>query len=72
MCYLPRPVIKPVSPALAGIFLTTRPPGKSKKLIIFEKEYLMRNRETLFINVAFTVIMEGYSRGEIFDILQKK
>ena len=32
----------------------------------------MRNRETLFINVAFTVIMEGYSRGEMFDILQKK
>ena len=29
---LPRPGIKPVSPALAGGFLTTGPPGKSRKL----------------------------------------
>ena len=28
MWNLPRPGIKPVSPALAGGFLTTRPPGK--------------------------------------------
>ena len=32
---LPRPGIKPVSPALAGGFLTTRPPGKSC-LFIFD------------------------------------
>ena len=29
---LPRPGIEPVSPALAGGFLTTGPPGKSRKL----------------------------------------
>ena len=29
---LPRPGIKPVSPALAGRFLTTGPPGKSLQL----------------------------------------
>ena len=28
---LPGPGLKPVSPALAGGFLTTAPPGKSKK-----------------------------------------
>ena len=27
---LPRPGLEPVSPALAGGFLTTAPPGKSK------------------------------------------
>ena len=32
---LPRPGIEPVSPALAGKFLTTVPPGKSLVLIIF-------------------------------------
>lgn len=31
----------------------------------------MRSREKLFINVAFTVNMEGYSRGEMFDISQQ-
>ena len=30
---LPRPGIKPVSPALAGRFLTTGPPGKSSLLL---------------------------------------
>ena len=29
-CYLPGPGIKPVSPALAGGFLTTAPPGNSR------------------------------------------
>ena len=29
MWYLPRPGIEPVSPALAGGFFTTGPPGKS-------------------------------------------
>ena len=32
---LPRPGIEPVSPALAGGFLTTVPPGKSPKCTIF-------------------------------------
>ena len=32
---LPRPGIKPVSPALAGGFVTTEPPGKS--LVLFLK-----------------------------------
>ena len=32
MWNLPRPGIKPMSPALAGKFLTTGPPGKSSQL----------------------------------------
>ena len=32
---LPRPGLKPVSPALAGRFLTTVPPGKSLKATLF-------------------------------------
>ena len=35
MCNLPRPGIKPVSPALAGEFLTTGPPGKSLLFLIW-------------------------------------
>ena len=32
---LPGPGLKPVSPALAGGFLTTAPPGTSNKYILF-------------------------------------
>ena len=31
----PRPGMEPVSPALAGRFLTTEPPGKSKHVALF-------------------------------------
>ena len=37
---LPRPVTKPVSPALAGKFLTTGPPGKSLKIIFMRVELI--------------------------------
>ena len=30
---LPRPGLEPVSPALAGTFLTTAPPGKSSSVL---------------------------------------
>ena len=36
---LPRQGIEPVSPALAGGFLTTVPPGKSLILVIKRKQY---------------------------------
>ena len=32
---LPGPGIEPVSPALAGRFLTTAPPGKSQELLMW-------------------------------------
>ena len=40
---LPRPRIKPVSPALAGGFFTTKPPGKPGKhfFFFFASEYLI-------------------------------
>ena len=37
MCNLPRPGITPMSPALAGRFLTTGPPGKSASNLIRSK-----------------------------------
>ena len=47
MWYLPGPGIEPVSPALAGGFLTTAPPGKSLDLffdwfVLFIPTYLSR------------------------------
>ena len=41
MWSLPRPGIKPVSPALAGRFLTTGPPGKS--LLLLNREAFPQN-----------------------------
>ena len=38
MWALPGPVIEPVSPALAGRFLTTAPPGKSAPYILMCKK----------------------------------
>ena len=39
MCHLPRPGIEPVSPALAGGFLTTGLPGKFLKEFLLNKEW---------------------------------
>jgi len=36
---LPRPGIEPVSPALAGGFLSTAPPGKFKLLFLYWSSY---------------------------------
>ena len=35
---LPGPEVTPMSPALAGRFLTTGPPGKSKMTLNFKRE----------------------------------
>ena len=43
---LPGPGLEPVSPALAGGFLTTAPPGKSKCLTVFHKLKLGQIRQT--------------------------
>ena len=40
MWYLPRPGLEPVSPALAGRFLTTVPPGKPS-LLFFDSAYFL-------------------------------
>ena len=45
---LPRPGIEPVSPALAGGFLTTAPPGKCKKGIIVRKVPMKQFHSIIF------------------------
>ena len=40
---LPGPGIEPMSPALAGRFLTTAPPGKSYKILLFNLFYNHKN-----------------------------
>ena len=39
---LPRPGLETVSPALAGRFLTTAPPGKSQSNIFLERASLLK------------------------------
>ena len=46
---LPRPGIEPVSPALAGGFLTTAPPGKSL-LLSFLVDYLAFSTDIFYIH----------------------
>ena len=57
---LPRPGLEPVSPALAGRFSTTAPPGKPQTLIILI-ELLLFLRETFWLTsnpVSVTPLME--------------
>ena len=60
---LPRPGLEPVSPALAGGFLTTEPPGKSRSYYyhpLFLKDEIMKppgegaesGRATLWFQIA--------------------
>ena len=42
---LPRPGLKPVSPALAGRFSTTAPPGKPYDDILMDKELLLMDEQ---------------------------
>ena len=41
---LPRPGLEPVSPALAGRFSTTAPPGKPPNVFEYENFLLIRNK----------------------------
>ena len=47
---LPRPGIEPASPALAGGFFTTRPPGKPEGTCAAAKERRLMNEE---LHVSF-------------------
>ena len=49
---LPHPGIKPASPALAGGFFTTEPPGKPKNLIVhsYKSYFSMITRDCLILN----------------------
>ena len=67
MWYLPGPGIKSMSPALAGIFLSTGPPGKSKKKSSFLRHCLhccIPLPHTQLQNVVPTLALEnGTLRG---------
>ena len=56
---LPGPGLEPVSPALAGRFLTTAPPGKS--LNLFHRKHIrppnILHREIYFIKLWFCIIV---------------
>ena len=56
---LPGPGLKPVSPALAGGFLTTAPPGKSLQFLI------IMNNAVMIICVKVFVEMFSFLLGEM-------
>ena len=66
---LPRPGLEPVSPALAGGFLTTAPPGKSKGRKILAK--LSGQGNTLKSTETFEPLFSGYEYLP-FDWLYKQ
>ena len=51
---LPRPGLEPMSPALAGGFLTTAPPGKSLIILFIEKKSI----KNLIINQNFLELIK--------------
>ena len=55
---LPRPGLEPVSPALAGRFLTTAPPGKSSTAVLKHVQFsFFLNRNLLFIYLFNSFIL---------------
>ena len=59
---LPGPGLQPVSPALAGGFLTTAPPGKSS-LYIFTASEACNSYLREFINFFLYVFWGGMVKG---------
>ena len=53
---LPRPGLEPVSPALAGVFLTTAPPGKPPRVNIKSKASGVLDLSSLFHVIAAQVL----------------
>ena len=54
---LPRAGLKPVSPALAGRFLTTVPPGKSRKNIQFFNKKNCLTFGSPFAEISYYIII---------------
>ena len=64
---IPRPGLEPVSPALAGRFSTTAPPGKPYKYLLNEKRYddpssrlidfMSTNMQYLFLSLMFVHVI---------------
>ena len=55
---LPRPGLEPVSPAPAGRFSTTAPPGKPYTLT-FKRSFLLAFTETILFSLYFKKVMVG-------------
>ena len=62
---LPGPELEPMSPALAGEFLTTAPPGKSKIDFFHTKNYA-RGYQRIYIHSCGTSVNDG-SLGLFFS-----
>ena len=60
---LPDPGIKPASPALAGGFFTTEPPGKPKYTIT-RKKPILRKKTVTKGNMGHLIMIEGSIQEE--------
>ena len=61
---LPRPGLEPVSPALAGRFSTTAPPGKPYSFVFNNKQ----NIKDYFRKVCFHVLNVKFSLKDLFCV----
>ena len=72
---LPRPRIEPVSPALAGGFLTTQPPGKSAHSILYydlgnaqstekDSKLFCRRKGDRFLLLLLLLFLKGKKKKE--------
>ena len=61
---LPRPGLEPVSPALAGGFSTTAPPGKPTSFVFMAEEY-----STVYMYHIFLIHLSIYGHLDCFHIL---
>ena len=62
---LPRPGLEPVSPALAGRFSTTAPPGKPQKRTFFTQYYSAMRKKEIPSQVT-SIDLEGIMLSEIY------
>ena len=69
---LPRPGLEPVSPALAGRFSTTAPPGKPSSIFyytyLFNKVSFLHGIEFLTYNIPIYILLVGGYLAISFDI----
>ena len=56
---LPGPGLEPMSPALAGGFLTTAPPGKSEKTVLALKEERQQTSRLIHSRMLLTHLQRG-------------
>ena len=60
---LPGPGLEPMSPALAGGFLTTAPPGKSRELCFIRREFLGLQAQEAASQVTLRELLQGGESG---------